>query len=192
MEKTILVATLFSMAILLAGCSLWQKETTNQNANTNTATAKNQNVNQAAENWKNYSNQDNNFSLQYPATWTTQDGDIECASVYEFDTLKLIVFGVCWKDSVGGEQLSFSETYNKFKAGFTENAEINTETINNISMEIIKYSAIADNGIYTIYDETGTLALWQKDSKGFTLVDEGNKHQEDGTFDEILESIELE
>ena len=140
--------------------------------------------------WQTHSGQ--GFELEYPGDWAFVGPDgIECAALYHFypSFLKLISFSACWQDAVGGNLLTFEETYARFREGFTEDALISPKTINGIQVEIIQYRNSKSNGIYALTASQGTVALWQKDGTGWALIDEENHYQENQLFDQILASF---
>ncbi|MCP4421361.1 MAG: hypothetical protein GY805_32520 [Chloroflexi bacterium] len=98
--------------------------------------------------WKTHSGQ--GFALDYPGDWGFVGPDgIECTGLYHFfpSSLELISFSACWEDHVGGNMLSFAETYDRFREGLIDDALISTNLINEIEVEIIQYTSIKDNGI---------------------------------------------
>ncbi|EKE14161.1 MAG: hypothetical protein ACD_12C00650G0001 [uncultured bacterium] len=185
----IVIVILLIIAVLIwVGIYFWQKNT-NQNENQNL-----NNSNQAVvqKEWKTYRNQEHGLLFMYPNEWKTTSGDIECASVNEFDSLKLIVFSTCWQAEVGGPMLSFQETFSRFRNAFLEKGESNSKTINDINVETIIYSEPGDNGIYSLTSQEGTIALWQGKNYNYALLDENNQHQTDGYFDDVLASLNLD
>lgn len=145
---------------------------------------------QAIANWQTY-NKDG-LTFQYPANWTTSQGDTDTAIVDEFDTLKLYSFSTVYKDTLGGEELSSEETYSRFKEAFNaENTLSETIAINNVTIEKISFTdAGMDNGIFALETPiSGTVALWRSDIRTFALLDIGDKHQEDGEFDRMIQTV---
>jgi hypothetical protein len=132
--------------------------------------------------------------LEYPGDWAFFGPDgIECAALYHFypSSLKLLSFSACWQDAVGGNQLTFSETYERFREAFIEDALISPKTINGIQIEVIQYRSSKSNGIYVLAASQGTVALWRRESTGWALVDEENQYQENQLFDRILASFKF-
>jgi hypothetical protein len=132
------------------------------------------------------------FELEYPKGWAFfGPNGIECAALYEFfpSSLKLIRFSACWEDHVGGNQLTFAETYDRFREGFIEDALTSSTTINGVPVEIIAYESSQSNGIYRLGTSHGTVALWQQEMAGWAFIDEENQYQQNHIFDRILESF---
>ncbi len=118
------------------------------------------------------------------------DRGIECAEVYQFTSLKLIVFGACWQDYVGGKQLTFQETYKRFKEAFLVISMVWSKQINDIQVDLFQYDQPpGNNGIYTMTTSRGTVALWQRGERGYAPMDEDNQHQSDGVFEGMLGSF---
>lgn len=149
------------------------------------------------------------FSMKYPKDWVVTDGGIECAQVFDFapasapeSPIKLLIFSSCWKDEVGGERLSFEETYRRFDDSFLENETGLNPVPKDLYGKLMSVTSYAtsdpiENGIYTLAALEGTLASWRNDAKGnplsvgFALLDEGNRHQEDSVFNDILATFEF-
>lgn len=134
------------------------------------------------------------ISLKYPSGWKIFDGDIDCAHVTEFDSLRLIAFSTCYSDSLSSPMLSFDETFRRFKNSFIKNGVSEEKNINNIDMVVIKYKNgfSIENGIFVLSSAEGTIAIWQGDNSSYALFDEKSQHQSDGIFEEILYSLKLQ
>jgi hypothetical protein len=142
--------------------------------------------------WQTHSGQ--GFELEYPGDWAFFGPDgIECAALYYFypSSLKLVSFSACWQDAVGGNLLTFEETYERFREAFIEDALIATQTIDGIQVEVIQYRSSKSNGIYGLTASQGTVALWRRENTGWALVDEENQYQENQLFDRILASFKF-
>jgi hypothetical protein len=143
-------------------------------------------------NWQTYSGQ--GFELEHPGNWMFGGPDgMECVALYYFypSSLKLISFSACWRDAVGGDMLTFEETYQRFREAFIEDARISSQMINGIQVEVIQYKSSKSNGLYRLTASQGTIALWQRESRGWALVDEGNQYQENQLFERILASFKF-
>ncbi len=135
------------------------------------------------------------FELEYPGDWAFVGPDgFECTGLYHFfpSSLELMSFSACWEDHVGGNMLTFAKTFERFRNGFIDDALISSQTINEIQVETIQYNSVTDNGIYIMTSPQGTLSLWQNGDRGWALIDQGNQHQEDGRFDQILASFKFD
>ena len=140
--------------------------------------------------WQSYSGQ--GFRLEYPADWAfVGPNGIECAAIYHFfpSTIKLITFSACWEDHVGGDTLTFEETYERFREAFVADAHVSERTINGLEVEVIQYASSGNNWIYVLDAPSGTLALWRRGNTGWALIDEGDLYQQNGIFDRILASF---
>jgi len=135
------------------------------------------------------------FSMKYPPTWNLLEGGIDCASVNQFNEhpdLRLVEFGRCWEDHIGGELLSFEQTYDGFRSGFSRVGSIEKKRTGGIELEVIKYHSSPDstsNHVYGVSSTSGTIALWKIDDKGFFLLDENNARQSEGIFEKILSTF---
>jgi hypothetical protein len=93
--------------------------------------------------------------------------------------------------------LSLSQTYQRFKGAYIQDAKVEQLELKTFTAEIIRYQLSGDNGIVTGVERPGTLALWQADcglSTGkcnFALFDELNQHQADSVFEAVLASFRL-
>lgn len=130
------------------------------------------------------------FELSYPKNWNTQSGEIDFATVYAFDSLKLIAFSRAPEDSLDGPLLSFEDTNAKFKAAFDKAGEVNiAEPDNGLSVTIITYKESVEPFIYTVNSTVGTVAIWDNGKTSYALLDENDMHQMDGYFQEIYQSF---
>jgi hypothetical protein len=181
--------------LILSACDQIKPAVNNdvQPANTNQNIAQAPATNSTIIKWQTYTDKDRGFTFQYPEGWNANGGgDIECASIYEIEDIRLIVFGACWKDYVDGPKLTLAQTYDRFKKGYPPVTPIVSQTINGLKMEIIKYSNSGDNGIFNLSENSqGTIALWQNKNFGYALIDENNLHQSDNTFQTIMNSFQF-
>lgn len=134
------------------------------------------------------------LQFEYPKEWTRAGGDIDFANVQELDSLLLLTFTSAPKlgESMGSSQLSGVETFDQFRTSFLNDpyeASMHEDWNSLLSIEVIEYSAAGENGIYTLPEGEGTVALWQYGKKNYALVDAGSKHQEDGSFETLLKNI---
>lgn len=182
-----LVIILIVVLLIGGGVYAWLK-TDNQN----TSSQNNSNPVGVQKEWKTYQNQEHGILLMYPNEWQTSSGDIDCASVNEFDSLKLIVFSTCAADNLGGETLTVEETFSRFKNAFLENGTSSSTNISDINVEVINYIDPGENGIYALTSNEGTVALWQGTNFSYALLDEDNQHQGNGYFNDILNSLKLD
>ncbi|MFH0819299.1 MAG: hypothetical protein V1898_04855 [Patescibacteria group bacterium] len=199
MKKTLLLLAL--LAVFTAGCAQTTKDVVTKNTNvTPEVTKEDQNVSATevkatvetrSADTATFMDEANNISFSYPADWKTKNGSIDCATVYEFDTLKLIEFTECPATNLGGEMLSATQTYSRFINSFTL-AEVSSDVETpNATIAVISYANTEDNGVYAMSEDSGTVAIWQMNKMSFALLDENNIHQADGTFMEILKSIAI-
>lgn len=142
-------------------------------------------------NWLGYSDDDLRFEISYPETWDVQCGDIDFATVCKFDNIVLLYFSqaTSYEDGLGGDLLSQRDTAEQFLNGFGAGAYIDQLTVD--SAVDVSYSEIMDNGIYSMTDNSvGRLVLIERgDELGggyFALIDDGNKHSDDGIFEHMV------
>jgi hypothetical protein len=129
------------------------------------------------------------FDLRYSAGWTVQGGESECGITYELGSLRLVLFDACWADAADGKELTFFETYQRFRDGFAGEMAVTNRDVNGVRVEVVQYSEAGDNGIVTLDGGPGTVAVWQIGERGFALIDQGNHHLQDGLYDGVLGSF---
>jgi len=145
----------------------------------------------SAQGWETYHDTEMGglFELKAPDGWPVRSGGIDYAAIYHFGDLKLIVFSAAPVGSVDAPVQPFAETFERFRKSFVEDGIADTRKTGILTVEIIPYGTSRDNGIYTEMTGPGTVALWQKDQRGYALIDELNQHQSSGMFDQVLESF---
>ena len=110
----------------------------------------------------------------HPTEWAVQGDRTECGVVYRLDSLQLVVFDACWADAVGERQLTFFETYQRFRDAFHGEIAVTKRDVNGVRVEVVQYGEAGDNGILSLDTGPGTVAVWQIGERGFALIDQGN------------------
>lgn len=131
------------------------------------------------------------FEVSYPKNWTTQEGSIDNATVYSFDSIKLITFSRAGA-GLGDNPFSFEEINAKFKAAFEKVGISNiVEPDNGLSVKIITYNGAVDGFIYQPSSQVGTVAIWDNGKTTYALLDQNDMHQKDGHFQEMYQSFKF-
>jgi hypothetical protein len=129
------------------------------------------------------------FDLNHPPGWMVLSKKTECGAVYELDSLQLVLFDACWANAAEDGQLTFFETYRRFRNAFAGEVAVTKRNVNGLGVEVVQYGEAGNNGILPLDPGPGTVAMWQIGERGFALVDQGNQHLQDEIYDGILGSF---
>ncbi len=133
---------------------------------------------------------DTYFTLSVPADLKVFDYKIDCGKVFAIGDLRLLEFEQCWADSSKIEMYTMEDTYAEFRKKFADNSRLTAEVLpDRRIVETINFSELSNGYLYQPEEKIGTVAIWRTSTRGYALIDGGNKHQEDGLFRQLLLSF---